>query len=94
MDFSPSLLVDQLDLVLGGFSFLSQLVVLQTSNLLGLLQTLLYFPFVLDFRTFLFVDCKYYVYPCPVVTSRGSIFMAVVFILYFTLCHFVKKMGE
>jgi hypothetical protein len=40
------ILVDQQDLVLGGFF---------CSSLLGHLQTLLYY-FVLDFRTFLFVD--------------------------------------
>jgi hypothetical protein len=38
--------VDQQDLVLGGFLFL----------FLGHLQTFLYFPIVLDFRTFLSVD--------------------------------------
>jgi hypothetical protein len=30
-------------------------------------------PIVLDFRTFLFVNFLYSVYPCPVETSRGSI---------------------
>jgi hypothetical protein len=39
--------VDQQDLVLGGFF---------CSSLSGHLQTLLYFPIVLDFRTFLSVD--------------------------------------
>jgi len=40
--------VDQQDLVLGGFFF--------CSSLLGHLQTLPYFPIVLDFRMFLSVD--------------------------------------
>jgi hypothetical protein len=44
------------------------------SSFLGHLQTLLYFPIVLDFRTFLFVDFIYIVNPCPVETSRGSIY--------------------
>jgi hypothetical protein len=39
--------VDQEDLELGGFF---------CSSLLGHLQTLLYFPIVLDFRTFLSID--------------------------------------
>jgi hypothetical protein len=50
------LLVDQQDLVLGRFLFLSLSVVLQTSNLLGHFQTLLYFSYFLDFRMFLSVD--------------------------------------
>jgi hypothetical protein len=45
------------------------------SSLLGHLQTLLFFPIVLDFRMFLFVDFIYSVYPCPVETSRGSILL-------------------
>jgi hypothetical protein len=37
--------VDQQDLVLEGFGFFSLLVVLQTSNFLGYLQTLLYYSY-------------------------------------------------
>jgi len=51
--------VDQWDSVLGGFF---------CSSLLGHLKTLLYFPFVLDYKTFLSVDFIYSVYPCPVET--------------------------
>jgi hypothetical protein len=54
--------VDQQDLVLGGF-------------LLGHLQTLLYFPSVLDFRTSFFVDFVYSIYPFSVEISRGSILL-------------------
>jgi hypothetical protein len=73
--------VDQQDLVLGGF-------------LLGHLQTLLYCPSVLDFRTSLFVDFVYYVYPCSVETSRGSILLLWSFYTLFTLCPFKTKNGE
>jgi hypothetical protein len=65
------------------------------SSLLGHLQTLLYFPIVLDFRMFLSVDFIYFVYPCLVETSRGSIFITMVFlILCFTLCPFETKRGS
>jgi hypothetical protein len=45
------------------------------SSLLGHLQTILQFPIVLDFRMFLSVDFIYYVYPCSVETSGGSILL-------------------
>jgi hypothetical protein len=53
------------------------------SSLLGHLQTLLYFPIVLGFRTFLSVDIIT-VYLCPCETLRGSDF-CVDFITLFTL---------
>jgi len=64
------------------------------SSLLGHLQTLLYFPIVLDFRTFLFVDFVYSVYPCLVKTLRGSILLLWSFYTLFTLCPFETKNGE
>jgi hypothetical protein len=78
------ILVDQQDLILGGFLF----------PLLGHLQTLLYFPIVLDFKTFLSVDFVYSVYPCTVETSRGSILLLWSFYILFTLCPFVTKRGS
>jgi hypothetical protein len=64
------------------------------SSLLGHLQTLLYFPFVLDYRTFLSMDFIYSVYPCPIETSRGSILLLWSFYTLFTLCPFETKQGE
>jgi hypothetical protein len=43
------LLVDHLDLILGRFLFLPLLVVLQNSNYLGYLQTLLFIPVIFGF---------------------------------------------
>jgi hypothetical protein len=65
--------VDQSDLLLGGFSFLSLLVVLQTSGLLGHLQTLLYFPFVLDYITFLSV-VLYTLFTLVLSRHQGGVF--------------------
>jgi hypothetical protein len=73
--------MDQQDLVLGGF-------------LLGHLQTLLFFPSVLDFRTSLYVDFVYSIYPCSIETSRGSILLLWSFYTLFTLCPFETKMGS
>jgi uncharacterized membrane protein len=64
------------------------------SSLLGHLQTLLYFPFVLDYITFLSVDFIYSVYPCPVETSRGNILLLWSFYTLFTLCPFETKRGS
>jgi hypothetical protein len=64
------------------------------SSLLGHLQTLLYFPIVLDFRTFFSVHFVYSVNPCPIKTSRGSILLLWSFYTLFTLCPFeTKKWG-
>jgi len=53
--------MDQQDWVLGGFWFLSLLVVLQTSDYLGYLQTLLYYPFfILEL-----VVCRFYILCLP-----------------------------
>jgi len=41
--------VDHLDLILGRFLFLPLLVVLQNSNYLGYLQTLLFIPVIFGF---------------------------------------------
>jgi hypothetical protein len=64
------------------------------SSLLGYLQTLLYSPIVLDFRTFLSMDIIYSLYPCPVETSRESILVLWTFYTLFTLCPFETKKGE
>jgi len=80
-----SISVDQRDSVLGG---------LFSSSLVGYLQTLLSVPFVLDYRTFLSMDFIYYVYPCPVETSRGSILLLWSFYTLFTLCPFETKRGS
>jgi hypothetical protein len=77
--------VDQRDSVLKG---------LFCSSLVGHLQTLIFFPFVLDYRTFLSVDFIYSVYPCPVETSMGSILLLWSFYTLFTLCPFETKMGS
>jgi len=61
------------------------------SSLLGHLQTFLYFPFVLDYRTFLSVGFIYYVYPCPVEISRVSILLLWSFYTLFTICPFETK---
>jgi hypothetical protein len=61
------------------------------SSRLGHLQTLLYFPFILDYRTFFSVDFIYSVYPCPVETSRGSILLLWPLYILFTLCPFETK---
>jgi hypothetical protein len=63
-------------------------------SLVGHLQTLLYFPFVLDYRTFFPVDFMYYVYPCPVETSRGSILLLWSIYTLFTHCPFETKRGS
>jgi hypothetical protein len=60
----------------------------------GPLANFPYFPIVLDFRMFLFVDFVYFVYPCPVKTSRGSILLLWSFYILFTLCPFETKKGE
>jgi hypothetical protein len=77
--------VDQQDSILGG---------LFCSSLVSHLQTLLYFPFVLDYRMFLSVDFIYSVYPCSVKTSRGSILLLLSFYTLFTICPFETKMGS
>jgi len=66
------------------------------SSLLGHLQTLLYFPIVLDFRTFFVCGYYYSVYPGPSETVRGSNFWYSYFclLLCFTLCPFVTKRGS
>jgi hypothetical protein len=61
---------------------------------LGHLQTLLWFPIVLNFRTFLSVDFIYSVYPCSIETSRGSILILWSFYTMFTLCPFETKRGR
>jgi hypothetical protein len=61
--------------------------------LLGHLQTLLYFPSVLDFRMSLSVDFVYSIYPCSVETSRESILLMWSFYTLFTLCPFETKRG-
>jgi hypothetical protein len=76
--------VDQQDLVLGGFFCFS---------LLGHLQTHLYFPIVLDFRTFFFCGYYYSVYPYPSETLRESNFWFLL-LLCFTLYPFVIQNGE
>jgi hypothetical protein len=48
----------------------------------------------LDYKTFLFMDFVYFVYPCPVETSRGSILLLWSFYTLFTLCPFETKMGS
>jgi hypothetical protein len=60
---------------------------------LGHLQTLLHFPFVLDFRTFLSVDIYYSVYPCPAETFRGSNCFVVFLVTLFYHLSFCDKMG-
>jgi hypothetical protein len=40
------------------------------------------------------VDFVYFVYPCPVETSRGSILLLWSFYTLFTLCPFEKKRGS
>jgi hypothetical protein len=62
------------------------------SSFWGHLQTLLYFPIVLDFRNFLSVDFIYSVLPLSCCDIKEEYFMAVVFILCFTLCLFETKM--
>jgi len=52
-------------LVLEGFLFLS----------FGPLAYISLFFYCFGFRTFLSVDFIYFVYPCPVETSRGSILL-------------------
>jgi len=64
------------------------------SSLLGHLQTLLYFSFVLDYRTFFSVNFIYSVYPCSVETSRVSILLLWSFYTLFTLCAFETKRGS
>jgi hypothetical protein len=64
------------------------------SSRLGHLQTLLYFPFVLDYRTLLSVDFIYSVYPCPVETSMESILLLWSFYTLFILRPLETKKGE
>jgi hypothetical protein len=63
------------------------------SSPLGYLQILLYFPFVLDFRTFLSVDYIYSVYPCLVETLRGSILLLWSFHTLFSFVPLRQKWG-
>jgi hypothetical protein len=77
--------VDQEDLILGGFF---------CSSLLSHLQTLLDFPIVLDFRTFLSVDIIT-LFTLVLLRHLGEIICVwFFFLLCFTLCHFVTKKGE
>jgi len=76
--------VDQPDLVLEDFC----------SSLLGLLQTLLYFPIVLDFRMFFVCGYYYSVYPCTSETLRGSNCCVVFLITLFYPLSLCDKKGE
>jgi hypothetical protein len=64
------------------------------SSLLGHLQTLLHFPIVLDFRTFLSVDIITLFTLILLRHLGGLIFVWFFFLLCFTLCPFVTKNGE
>jgi hypothetical protein len=61
------------------------------SSLLGHLQTLLYFPIVLDFKTFLFADIITLFTLVLLRHLGGVIFVWFFFLIYFTLCPFVTK---
>jgi hypothetical protein len=67
--------LDQQDLILEDFCssfgqlFYTLLIFWATCRLFS------FVPIVLNFRTFLFVDFIYSVYPCPDETSRGSILL-------------------
>jgi uncharacterized membrane protein len=63
------------------------------SSLFGHLQTLLFLPFVLDYRKFLCVDFIYSVYTCPVETSRGVFYYCGLFILCLPLVPLRQKWG-
>jgi hypothetical protein len=77
--------VDQRDSILGGFF---------CSSLLGHLQTLLNFPFVLDYRTFLSVDVITLFTLVLLRHLRGVIYVWFFSLLCFTLCPFVTKRGS
>jgi hypothetical protein len=64
--------MDQQDLVLRGFLFLHLLVVLQTFDYLGYLQTLLFILVIFGLLELSIKDFIYSVYPCLVEKSRGS----------------------
>jgi hypothetical protein len=64
------------------------------SSLLGHLQTLLYFPIVLDFRTFLSMDIITLFTLFLLRHLRGVIFVQFFLLLCFTLCPFVTKRGS
>jgi hypothetical protein len=64
------------------------------SSLLGHLQTLLYFPIVLDFRTFLSMDIITLFTFVLLRHLGGVIFVWFFFLLCFTLCPFVTKRGS
>jgi hypothetical protein len=64
--------MDQEDLVLGGFLLLPLSVLLQTSDYLGYLQTLLFIPIIFGLLEPSIWDFTYFVYPCPIETSRRS----------------------
>jgi hypothetical protein len=72
--------VDQQDLVLGGFLFLSFGPLADSS--------LVYYCFGLS------VDFIYSVYPCSVEISRGSILILWSVYTLFTICPFETKMGS
>jgi hypothetical protein len=57
------------------FYFLPLSVVLQTYDYLGYFQTLLFIPVICGLLELSIWDLIYFVYPCPVETSRGSILL-------------------
>jgi len=71
-------------LVLGGFLFLS----------FGPLADSSLFSLCLDFRMFVSMDSIYFVYLCPIETSRGSILILWSFYTLFTICPFETKKGS
>jgi hypothetical protein len=85
--------VDQQDLVHGGFLLLPLSVVLQTSDYLGYLQTLLYYPYYfLDFRTFCLWFFNTLFTHCPFETKRGSNFIFGPGCIFKTVKYFCPRM--
>jgi len=87
--------VDQQDLLLGRFLFLSLSVVLQTSDYLGYSQTLLYYPYYFWILK-LFV-CVFYILCLPLHfwNIKGEYFMSGFFFFYFVYpLYFWDEKGE